>query len=233
MKAVFFDAGLTLLRANPSLGEVYTIVTRKFDREISPLDFDRAAEQAFHEVAAEHRHQGDEGLKTSEELERTSWIGHARRVVDAIPEMAGVEFDAWFDDLYEAFGSPEHWVPFQDAAPALHGLKEMGLKLAVVSNWDQRLHPILEAGGLTKWFDAVIVSSEVGWRKPHPAIFSAALEALDVAASDVIHVGDSRGDDVLGARMSGLTPYLIDRDCDEARGEGVVRSLGELPRLLK
>jgi putative hydrolase of the HAD superfamily len=85
-------------------------------------------------------------------------------------------------------------------------------RLAVVTNThDTVLVPDhLEAMGLASQFEAVITSVEVGRRKPHPEIYSAALEALGVSASSVVFVGDTYGPDFLGPEQAGMTAFLID-----------------------
>jgi putative hydrolase of the HAD superfamily len=232
-RAVLLDAGLTLLRARPSLGGVYTNITRTHGLEVEPADFDRAAEAAFHAQAAEHRDAGEAGMRTSEDLERASWHRHARRVMDGVPAMAGIDFEAWFEDLYRDFGSASVWAPFEDVLPALDLLAERGVRLAVVSNWDRRLHRILEDNGLHSRFEAVIVSSEIGWRKPHPEIFRRALAALDIRPEAALHVGDSVGDDVAGARAAGIRAALLDRRGEKAAdGVPVIRDLHGVVSLL-
>lgn len=235
MRAILLDAGLTLLRASPSLGGVYALVTRAHGREVGPEAFERAADAAFHAQAAEHREAGEAGMRTSEDLERASWRRHARRVMDAVPAMAGLDFEAWFEDLYRDFGSAAVWSPYEDAVPALETLRARGIRLAVVSNWDRRLHRILEDNGLRRLFDAVVVSSEVGWRKPHPEIFRRALDALGVAPGEALHVGDSLGDDVAGARGVGIRPVMIDRKGRKAAADGVpvIRDLRELATIVR
>lgn len=233
MKAVLLDAGLTLLRASPSLGGIYARVTRRFGREVPEADFERVADDAFHAQAAEHRALGVPGLRTSDDHERVSWNAHARRVVDGLPAMRGVDFDRWFEDLYAEFGSSAAWEPYDDAVPLLAALRERGVRLAIVSNWDSRLRAILEERALRPWFDAVVISAEVGWRKPHPAIFAAALELLGCAPGDALHCGDSAGDDVAGARAAGVRPVLLDRSGTKSlEGVTVVRGLGEIAALL-
>lgn len=233
MKAVLLDAGMTLLRAEPSLGGVYAMVTRRFGRDVAPEEFERSAEAAFHAQAAEHRGAGEAGLRTSEEDERSSWHRHARRVMDGVPAMAGVPFEPWFEDLYRDFGSASVWGPFEDAVPALEALRARGLRLAVVSNWDHRLHRILGDRGLTRWFDAVVVSSEVGWRKPHPEIFRRALGELGIRPGEALHVGDSAGDDVAGASACGIRAALLDRKGTRSGdGAAVIRDLREIADLL-
>lgn len=234
MKAIFLDAGLTLLRAHPSLGGVYTGVTRRFGREIPPAEFDRSAAAAFHKQAAEHRDAGEEGLRTSEALERESWRRHARRVMGGIPLMDGMEFDGWFEVLYREFGSAAVWRPYADVPPALEALRARGLRLAVLSNWDARLHGILEEGGIRPHFERVFVSSEIGWRKPHPAIFRHAMEVMGLAPGEVIHVGDSVGDDLRGAEACGIRAALIDRAGNQGTVDGIprIRDLRGLETLL-
>jgi len=233
LKAVLLDAGLTLLRAAPSLGGIYARVTRRFGREVHEADFERVADAAFHAQAAEHRALGEAGLRTSDGHEWTSWNAHARRVMDGLPAMRGLDFDRWFEDLYAEFGSAAAWEPYDDAVPLLVALRERGIRLAIVSNWDSRLRAILDERGLRPWFDAVVISAEVGWRKPHPAIFATALERLGAAPGEALHCGDSFGDDVEGARASGIRPVLLDRSgTKRLEGVEVVRGLGEIERLL-
>jgi len=232
LKAVLLDAGLTLLRAAPSLGGIYARVTRRFGREIPEADFDRAADAAFHAQAAEHRALGEAGLRTSDAHERISWTAHARKVVDGIPAMRNIDFERWFEDLYAEFGSAAAWEPYDDTVPLLTALRERGIRLAVVSNWDTRLLGILEARGLRPYFDAIVISAEVGWRKPHRAIFERALGLLDVAPGDALHCGDSVGDDVEGARAAGIRPVLLDRGgTKRLEGVEIVRGLDGLTDL--
>lgn len=100
---------------------------------------------------------------------------------------------------------------FDDVLPTLDGLKEQGIKLAVVSNWDYSLHRILEVWELTPYFDFVVASLEFGVEKPEPAIFLHALQNMGVEPGSAIHVGDNPLDDVHGAQQVGMQARLIDR----------------------
>jgi putative hydrolase of the HAD superfamily len=95
---------------------------------------------------------------------------------------------------------------------ALVGELASEYRLAVVTNTqDTILVPShLEAMGLTSQFEAVITSVEVGWRKPHPTIYSTVLEALQVSASSAVFVGDTFGPDFLGPEQAGIMAFLID-----------------------
>ena len=87
---------------------------------------------------------------------------------------------------------------------ALRRLRALGLALAVVANWDFSLHEHLERAGLTRWFDVVIVSAEVGTRKPDPKPFLEALRRVGVAPARAVHVGDDPALDEAGARAAGM-----------------------------
>ena len=87
---------------------------------------------------------------------------------------------------------------------ALRRLRAHGLGLAVVANWDFGLHEHLERHGLRRWFDAVVISGELGVRKPDPAPFRAALAKLGVEPDRAVHVGDHRPHDEVGALAAGM-----------------------------
>ena len=87
---------------------------------------------------------------------------------------------------------------------ALRRLRGHGLALAVVANWDFSLHEHLRAHGLAGWFDAVVVSGELGVRKPDPAPFRAALAELGVEPARAVHVGDHPPHDEVGALAAGM-----------------------------
>ncbi len=233
VRAVLLDAGHTLLRPRPSMGEVYAAVCRRHGRPADPAALEAVAVGAFHRLGEEIRGGGPAALVTSEAIERETWRRHALRVVDGVPALAGLDFDPWFEDLYDTFGGADTWEPYPDAVPALAGLRARGLRLALVSNWDTRVRRILEETGLTPWFDAIVISSEVGVRKPDPRIFHRALELVGVAPGEAIHAGDSRGDDLEGARAAGVRGVFVARDgAVPPPGAVFVRDLKDLVRLV-
>ena len=113
-------------------------------------------------------------------------------------------------ELFQAFAGPEPWLVYDDVAEHLQRWRDRGLRLAVVSNFDQRLLPLLESLGLAPWFEAVVVSSQVGAAKPDPRPFQRALELLQLPPEAAWHIGDSAEDEA-GARAAGLRCLLIRR----------------------
>lgn len=85
-------------------------------------------------------------------------------------------------------------------------------KLALVSNYADTatVWQILHKFDLASFFQAVVVSADVGWRKPHPAIFLEALKRTGSRPQGTIHVGDEPDHDVAGAEAVGITGILYD-----------------------
>jgi putative hydrolase of the HAD superfamily len=123
---------------------------------------------------------------------------------------------------------------YPDARPALEELRRGGLSLHCVSNWDCSLPGVLDRCGLGGALDGVTTSAVAGARKPDPAIFAAALEAAGCAPAEALHVGDTPGEDLDGARAAGIPALLIDREGTSGAGGGESRitSLDEIDHYL-
>ena len=96
---------------------------------------------------------------------------------------------------------------YDDTEPTLRALAEKGVRIAVVTNtpWPGRVRqPDLVVLGLGDYVSALVASGDVGFRKPHAAVFQAALDALGARAADAVMVGDSLANDVVGARRLGM-----------------------------
>jgi HAD superfamily hydrolase (TIGR01509 family) len=96
-----------------------------------------------------------------------------------------------------------------DTPGALRRLRAAGLRLGVVSNSDGRVEEALEAAGLRRYLDVVVDSTLAGVEKPDPAIFRTALDALGVAPSQALYVGDLYDVDVIGANAAGIPAVLL------------------------
>ena len=231
-KAVFFDAGHTLLYAHPDIGTVYADATATFGLRLAPARFAETFVPVFKETTRIY----SQTSTASDPQDVAMWRDITRRIYDRLPALAGISFDAWFEVLYRRFGEPEVWRFYDDVEAVLSDLRKRGLKIGVVSNWDTRLKSICDGLGLTRLVDFIVISAEVGVRKPDPRIFRMALEKAGVRPEEAIHVGDLPEEDAEGARRAGLRPVLIDR---KRRITGafpsdvrVVASLSELVDLL-
>lgn len=131
-----------------------------------------------------------------------------------------------------AFGEDaEFFTAYPDAAPALGELKELGFRLAMVSNWDYTLPRVIEMLALEEYFEFVLASLVVGVEKPDPLLFQAALDRFGLPPDEVLHVGDLELDDRDGAIAAGMPWTLIDRD-REPEFPKRIRSLSQVKEAL-
>ena len=195
--AVSFDAGGTLIEPWPTVGHVYAEVAARHGVIASATVLNRQFAAAWK-------------AKRNFSHERSEWAA----LVDA--SFAGIANPppsrTFFPEIYDRFAQPEVWRVYDDVRPCLLALQERGLRLAVISNWDERLRPLLQLLGLAKFFDPIIVSLEVGCPKPGAEIFRRAAELLKYPTNCILHVGDSANEDVAGARAAGFRAVLLDRN---------------------
>jgi putative hydrolase of the HAD superfamily len=128
------------------------------------------------------------------------------------------------DTLITQFTDATFWAPRDGAIPLLEALKDSPITLGVVSNFDPRLHSILDACKLSGYFKFVLTSYEAGCSKPDPEIFQKALHlaALDgLEPQHALHVGDNLDLDVKGAQEAGWQAWMVDdkrRSADKLKG---------------
>jgi HAD superfamily hydrolase (TIGR01662 family) len=116
-------------------------------------------------------------------------------------------------------------------------------KLGLVSNFTYT--PIIYAGlrklDINQFFNAILVSHEVGWRKPHPKIFNEALKRLRVSADETVYVGDSPLEDIKGAKATGMKTIFVSsqfytlRNLNESqqKPDMITKDICELSKTLK
>jgi putative hydrolase of the HAD superfamily len=207
IKAVTLDAAGTLLEPWPSVGDIYARVAEECGiGPVSAGELNRRFGKAW---------KAKQGFDYS----RIAW----RKLVEQT--FLGLALKpAFFDHLYDEFAQPRCWRVYDDVGPALEKFRARGLKLAVISNWDERLRPLLTQIGLAPYFDAIVISAELGIHKPAPAIFAHAAEALQTGPHAILHVGDSPDEDLRGAQAAGFQAALLERD----RPNAAVSSLADL-----
>jgi putative hydrolase of the HAD superfamily len=199
--AVLFDWGDTLMQ----FAYDEALVEAGHRAGLATLDRDELPE--VERVAVHFRERYEPFFWTPGTVEELEYPGLVRQLLGDF----GIEVS---DEELTGFLEAEHaaWDPARQLAAHSHALLEAlrgrGLKLGLVSNafdpgW--LLHRDLEQMGLAERLDFSVFSSEVGKRKPHPAIFERALEALAVTAEDTVFVGDRLYEDVRGAAELGMT----------------------------
>jgi len=212
--AVTFDAGGTLMEPWPSVGEVYADT------------LNRAGMAALSATDLEARFGAAWADRGAFDYSRGAWARLVRRVLDR--RVDADRMDEAFDRLWRRFAEPDTWRVYPDARPCLEGLCRRGIRLAVVSNWDERLHMVLRGVGLADAFEWILPSIESPAPKPDPRIFRAAADRLGLEPGVILHVGDSLREDVDGAVQAGFDARWLRRAASAPEDPRQVRSLLEL-----
>jgi len=233
VEAVLFDFGDTLVTTDPSfeyedcLIQLHKSLTKN-KIEVPYEDFKKAHSEVL-----------DKHYKTRS-LEEITFRSATSRALKCF----GYNLSPNDERIVEAVDA--HMQPFIKARRINQNLNKIlqklkgRYKLGIVSNFGHTptLLKTLEKFDLTKFFDAVIVSADVGWRKPSRKVFEAALKALGVSASEAVFVGDSLRQDIWGARRVGMRTVLLrkrhlrEETFGRVKPDMAIKGLNELPNLL-
>lgn len=231
-RVVTLDATGTLFRPRESIGRTYVHGWEQVAREKLPSERRDAAEKAinarfpaaFRSLSASDPNFGAGSDSTS----AFPWwkrlvldVVNDRDVFPSAPLPRELE-DPFARALYEQFASAGAWKVYDDVLPTLDRLKDQGVALGVISNFDERLAGVLRGHGLDSYFDVVTTSFQHGLAKPHASIFEATFDALMEASGShrtgdserydtCLHIGDHRVKDYDGARAAGASARLLVR----------------------
>lgn len=206
--ALLLDAGGTLLSPAEPVAVLYARIARKHGH---PCRTDV--------VGARFR----EAFRRARPVGQPRYVGDGRPYWRGIVSFAvGIDDPALFEELYLAYADASAWSLAPGALDAIAAIRAAGIRVAIASNWDNRLRPLLAA--LNVEVDALAISSELAIEKPHARFFHQAAELVGAPPSQVVHVGDDPVDDFDGARAAGLQSWLWGRDVRTAAD--VARRLG-------
>ncbi len=205
-RAVFFDAGETLVHPAPSFPELFAqIVTREghprtADQMVDGLSM---VSDEFARAAVE-----EELWTTHPDRSRRFWMGVYERFLTVLDI---TDADGLTDTLYGEFTAIENYEAFDDVRPTLEHLRGAGYLLGVISNFEPWLEELLARLRLDVFLPVRVISGIEGVEKPDPSIFRLALERSGLAARDVVYVGDIPDFDITPTAALGMFPVLIDR----------------------
>jgi putative hydrolase of the HAD superfamily len=203
IRALFFDAAGTLIEPAEPVAVTYTRLLSPHLGPLNSVELGASFGPAFKNAGQPDYSDQQDG----DAAEREWW----RRVVE-LTVGRPVSEDA-FGEVFDHYARAEAWRIFPEVVTVLERAAEIGLRSAVVSNFDLRLHRILEESGLR--FELVMTSAEARARKPLPAIFFKALQILGLEPEEALHVGDSEQADLIGAKTSGIEAYLLKRPAND------------------
>ncbi len=239
IRAVIFDLGHT----------IYDYAPREDARRLNVLRFRRRLIEATGEApepAALDRALGEVVLRWVERWRagRLEQPPGESLVQEALEPLGVSAPDALLRELAAILFGAEIDFPViePDSLWAMATLHERGLALGCVTNTillESGIQDALYRLGLLRYLDSVVVSSAVGYQKPHPALFRRAIEDLRVAPHEAVFVGDRLREDVGGARDLGMRAVLTHQYRQEpldgawAAPDAVIQRLSELPAVIE
>ena len=225
---IAFDAVGTLIHPEPPVAVAYAEAARRHGSLLTADDIRPRFHRAWglsesHDIVGEESARSILRQSTSEARERQRWRWIIQEVITDI-----TNHDACFEELWQHFARPTSWRCFPDVADTLVDLAAAGFRLAVASNFDQRLPPICANLPELKPIQLCVVSSAVGFRKPSPQFFAALSRLTGCPPDRLLMVGDDFENDVAGARAAGLPARFLNRESASNRVTDELASLIEL-----
>jgi len=218
LKAVLFDLGATLIRTAP--------VPEIFDRLLTSYGIEKPLKEidmALKEVSGKLKPE-DYAVPYDE-----FWRLYNMRILEHLGIHEDLESLA--DEITSRWWDNADVELYPDVKETLKALREMGLKVGIVTNGYQTdIDEILAITGLAGAFDVTVGADAVSLPKPSKKIFLHALRELGVPAEETLFVGDNPELDYEGAENAGLRPLLIDRD-NEIHGE--IRKIRDLREVVQ
>jgi putative hydrolase of the HAD superfamily len=224
VRAISFDINGTLIHS-PRLGEVYAEILGRHGIDVGSHEAFDTVRRVWEEFSC-RREPGQDLFASHPRGSRGFWY----EFIDRVCLLLGREPASRFAkaELFQAFTGPEAWEIFEEVPEVLSALEAKGMRMAVVSNWDDRLPVLLERLEISRFFETIVFSAAVGSEKPFSAIFERALEELSLPPQEVVHIGDRLREDVEGARGVGMQSIHLNRDSDK----GDLRDLRPLVELI-
>ena len=226
MTAVFFDVDFTLIYPGPTFrGEGYREFCARYGMTV---DADRFA--AGVAGAAPLLDTDDDAFNPE------IFVAYTRHIIEHMGGR-GPGVDAAAREIYREWAACQHFELYDDVPGVLRDLASSGVRIGLISNTQRCLTSFQSHFELNGLISATMSSFEHGFMKPHPSIFSAALERIGAQPRDAVMVGDSVRQDIEGALNAGMRAVLLDRGGAAPPraaqlGVPVIRSLRELPGLL-
>src|SRR5271156_3217624 len=166
IRTIVFDVGGTLLYPADPVGETYARLARAHGVKLHA----EATTTAFRE-AMKSSCPRPKGTIPCDGDDRGWWKQVVARSLHENAFADPAAFDAFFEEVYLHFARPDAWGIYPEVLEVLEALRDHGVDLAVLSNWDARLHTVLDGSGLGEFLPNRFISSELGWEKPDPAIY--------------------------------------------------------------
>lgn len=205
---IALDAAGTLFEPAQPVAQVYSSCFGEHGHIASEAEWNKAFATAFSQTPDPIYPAPSDG----DDVELAWW----KAVVSNSAKATGFDldnpsFDKIFTELFSHYASGSAWKLFPETKAVLSDFRQLGVKMAVASNFDSRLQLVLNELGVSDYFDIILTSADVGARKPDPAIALKILELSATNPTDCCLAGDSIKADGGTANASGIEFFHVDR----------------------
>ncbi|MCM3609893.1 HAD family hydrolase [Planococcus sp. MERTA32b] len=216
IKAVIFDLDGTLLDRDKSVEKFILEQYGRLDKELGHID------------------QSDY-IKRFIQLDSHGYVWKDkvyRQLVEEF-EITDMSWEQLLDDYLFYFAA--HCVPFPHLVQMLEELKARNILLGMITNgYTDFQAGNIEALGIARYFDVILISEKEGLRKPDKRIFDRALERLGVQAEQAVFVGDHPANDVEAAAGAGMKSiWKRNPQWEDAKAHFTIDGLDEIPGIVQ
>ena len=208
IRIISFDAGFTLIYPEPPVGEVYAAIASRFGYSLNPREVHSRFETAW-EAKSRSDAQGKIGAFADEELVYRWWKDIFLASLGG--SVAPGDGDKMFPLCFNEYAGGGYWRLYPGVMQTLTALGSLGFRLVVLSNWDRRLLQTLKEVQLDPFFEKIYISTLIGYAKPDPGAFQYVVKDLKISPREILHIGDSLEEDILGAQRAGIQPVYLHR----------------------
>lgn len=224
---IWFDLGYTLLYLKRETTYQKTLAEAGFHVTIDEL------EKHFHLMDKYFMREYPGALGAKREVVMPWYLGALNYQMGIMADVS--ELETRWAQMQDK--TPGYWSSFPQVEGLLKNLRKEGYRLGVISNWDHTARSILDENGLTRYFDNIVISSEVGVTKPDPRIFRLAFEQAGVSPEECLYIGDNYYDDGVGSEKVGMDYLIINRfgrlGIEELKNCRVISDVTEVTGYLK
>ncbi|XP_018414836.1 PREDICTED: haloacid dehalogenase-like hydrolase domain-containing protein 3 [Nanorana parkeri] len=228
LRLLTWDVKDTLLRLRIPVGQQYQAEANRRGLQVDPSVLEASFRQVYQSYWRLFPNYGLSQGMTSHQW----WLD----VVSRTFHLSGVQdkgtVQPLAEKLYQDFCTAKYWEVLPGAREALQGCGDLGLKMAVISNFDRRLEDILRNCDLDRHFHFVLTSEGAGCSKPDLKIFRKALSHAGVSPQHSAHIGDDYNNDYRAPRQVGMFSFLLQPDSgrlkEQIPPDHVIYSLDQL-----
>lgn len=230
IRVISFDVGFTLIYTEPPVGIVYAKIARRFGYQLNGEEVHSRFRVSWKTKSLRDQKEKMNALANEEQAYQW-WKGIVRESLGDSVNPGDV--DDIFRLCFQEYAKGDYWRLYPEVLQTLTTIHSKGIRLVVLSNWDRRLLRTLKDLQLDGFFEKIYISTLIGYTKPDPKAFQYVVDDLKVPRQEILHVGDTLDEDILGARQANIQAVHIDRREKNRSTPGEIPVISSLAELLE